>query len=80
MKYVDALFLASFLYLGGCAAADKYFTPDPVTGKSPSQATAEAAQPLLPAPYGEIGLASVIALQNAYLGYRKATSEKKPAA
>jgi len=79
------ILLFAFFALTGCAAltmarefADKLLVPDD-DGKSNAVELAENARPFLPPPYGEIGLAGMIALQNAWLAAKKLEQRKNGA-
>jgi hypothetical protein len=69
------------LAIAGCAAMDSFFTPDPETNVSPAQevgqSIVDAGDGAIAGPYGEIGLAALMLIQNGYLLVRRIQNRKK---
>ncbi len=78
-RAIGILVVAAVLGLTGCAVADKLLSPGPAKQPSPAEKTLRTAVDtgIVPATWGEIGLAAILAIQNAYLVVRKIQQKRK---
>jgi len=58
--------LVSLLALAGCASLDKWFLPSSPGQPSAAQTTAKEIQPMVPTPWGELGLLATNVLTAGY--------------
>lgn len=74
-KFILSAMLVAVFVIAGCAAMDRYLSPGP-DGTSAAMRLGGAAAPMVNTmtggPWGELGLAAMMLLQNGYLLFRRA--------